>query len=263
MAKGFKKEKIVFNFNNMMESAIGAEHGVSHAEIDAIIPAINDAFSAIDEKKNLKKLGFAKLPYAVDHARELAAAADGIAKEFESFIVVGIGGSALGNIALHSALNHPYHNLLSYKARGNRPAIYVTDNIDPDRLRALFDAVDIKKSFFNVITKSGDTAETMATFFVFRDMLHKALKGKDVNKHIAATTSLTKGNLLKIAKDEGYALFDVPEDVGGRFSVLSSVGLLSLAASGVDIEELLAGARDMDEVCGDSDIWANPALLSA
>jgi len=263
MTKGFKKEKIVFNFGNMMDSAIGAAHGISHGDIEAIVPAINDAFCAIDEKKTAKKLGFTKLPYATQHAAELAAEAEKIAKKFDDFIVVGIGGSALGNIALHTALNHPYYNLLSRKERGNRPRIFVTDNIDPDRLNSLCDVLDLPKTFFNVITKSGDTAETMATYFVFRDRLLKKMKGKNIAQNIAATTSLTKGNLLKIAKQEGYQIFDIPEDVGGRFSVLTSVGLLSLAVSGIDIEELLAGARAMDEFCTSSDIWENPALLSA
>jgi glucose-6-phosphate isomerase len=263
MTKGFKKEKMIFNFGNMMESSIGAAHGISHGDIEAVVPAINDAFCAIDEKKNAKKLGFAKLPYESAHAAGIQLEAEKIAKSFDDFIVVGIGGSALGNIALHAACNHPYYNLLSRKDRGNRPRVFVTDNIDPDRLNGLLDVVDLPKTFFNVITKSGDTAETMATYFVFRDRLQKAMKGKKIAQNIAATTSLTKGNLLKIARAEGYKIFDIPEDVGGRFSVLTSVGLLSLAVSGIDIEELLAGARAMDEFCAGSDIWENPALLSA
>jgi len=247
----------------MMDKAIGAEHGVSQEELESIIPSINDAFAEIDGKKDSKELGFAKLPYETDNAKKIVEMGKEIAKRSNDFVVVGIGGSALGNIALHKALNHPWYNHLSKKDRNDRPRIFVTDNIDPDFLKSLFDVLDLEKTFFNVITKSGDTAETMSTFFVFMDHMKKTFKGKDISSHFTATTSLTKGNLLKIAQKEGFDILEIPDDVGGRFSVLSNVGLLSLATSGIDIEELLAGARDMDEFCNNSDIWENPALMSA
>jgi glucose-6-phosphate isomerase len=181
---------------------------------------------------------------------------------FENFVVVGIGGSALGNIALHSALNHPFYNLLTADKRGNRPRLFVPDNVDPDLIAGLLYVIDAEKTLFNVITKSGDTAETMANFLIFRQALSERL-GENYAEHIVATTDRSRGALRRIADQEGYQTFEVPEGVGGRFSVLSPVGLLSAAITGIDVRELLAGAAFADERCRVPDLWKNPAYLNA
>ena len=138
----------------------------------------------------------------------------------------------------------------------------MVDNVDPERMAALFDVIDVKKTVFNVITKSGSTSETMSQFLIIRDILKEKL-GDSYNEHIIATTDSSKGNLIKIAKEENFKLFYIPEGVGGRFSELCPVGLLPAAACGIDIEEMLAGAAFMDEKCKDSTLFENGPYMAA
>ena len=126
----------------------------------------------------------------------------------------------------------------------------------------MFDVVDIKNTVFNVVTKSGNTSETMAQFLIVRNMLKEAI-GEKYRERIIATTDAEKGSLIKIAREEGYRTFFIPAGVGGRFSELSPVGLLPAAVGGIDIEELLAGAAYMDELCSEDDVFKNPAYMAA
>src|SRR5258708_85472 len=144
------------------------EHGGTDAELRALGPKVAAAADGVGKAA----LGFRKLPYDLKLADELAVLGDEIQKRCESFVVVGIGGSALGNIALHSALNHPEYNQLPRPPRRG-PRLFMPDNIDPDRIAALLEIVDLDSTVFNVITKSGGTTETMSEFLVFRDALIK------------------------------------------------------------------------------------------
>lgn len=178
------------------------------------------------------------------------------------FVVLGIGGSALGNICLHAALNHPFYNYLTPKDRNNRPRLWVLDNIDPVRLEGLLDVLPLETSLFNVITKSGSTAETMGQFYYFYGKLVERLKDK-ASQHVVAVTDQAKGVLRKIADAEKFDTFVVPDGVGGRFSVMSPVGLYAAHATGIDIDGLLAGCAAMDQRCQSDDLWQNPALFNA
>jgi glucose-6-phosphate isomerase len=137
------------------------------------------------------------------------------------------------------------------------------ENVDPTTLAGLMDVIDFKRTMFNVITKSGGTIETMGNFMVLKKKLIEVVGAGNYKKHIVMTTDPAKGELRKIVNEEGYSSFDIPSEVGGRFSVLSAVGLLSAAVSGVNIKELLEGARWMDETSKNKDIWKNPACMSA
>jgi glucose-6-phosphate isomerase len=247
-----------YDFNNLMAERVG-EHGVTDAELKALGPKLDAASAAIEKAS----LGFRRLPYNARLADEVSALASGIQERCDNFVVVGIGGSALGNIALHSALNHPeYNHLIRPPRRG--PRLFVPDNVDPDRIAALLDAVDLDDTVFNVITKSGGTAETMSEFLVFRDGLIKKFGPKRSVEHMVITTDPEKGELREIVKRDGYASLPIPPDVGGRFSVLSAVGLLSAAVTGIDIHALLAGAAEMDALCKKSTkLWENPAVTGA
>lgn len=139
---------------------------------------------------------------------------------------------------------------------------FVEDNVDPERMLALLDVIDVKCTVFNVITKSGATSETMSQYLIIADILKKAV-GDEWNRHIIATTSEKKGNLIKLAKKEGFRTFYIPDGVGGRFSELCPVGLLPAAVLGIDIKGLLAGAAAMDKRCSDGDMRSNPALTAA
>jgi glucose-6-phosphate isomerase len=247
-----------YDFNNLMAERVG-EHGVADAELTALGPKLAMAADAIDKAP----LGFRKLPHDSKLADEIAILASEIQERCDNFVVVGIGGSALGNIALHSALNHPeYNHLVRPPRRG--PRLFVADNIDPDRIAGLLDAANLDNTVFNVITKSGGTAETMSEFLVFRDALIKKLGPERHTEHIVITTDPQKGELREIVKHFGYASLPIPSDVGGRFSVLSAVGLLSAAVTGIDIHKLLRGAAEVDAVCKKSKkLWENPALTGA
>lgn len=201
---------------------------------------------------------------------------------FDNLVVLGIGGSALGNIALQSALNPPTWNLLpSDGGAGSQPAsspptphrngaprTFIIDNVDPAHLGAHLDFIratdpKLERTLFNVISKSGETAETAAQFMTIRALLIDAL-GKDEHAdHIVAITDPAKGTMRSICDANGYATLPVPEGVGGRFSVLSPVGLFSAAMTGIDIKALLTGAAEMDDRCTNEDITQNPAAMLA
>ena len=136
------------------------------------------------------------------------------------------------------------------------------DNIDPDRFSGLIDIVKPEETLFNFITKSGTTVETMAQFLIIVKRLRDRL-GKDYKEHIITTTDSEKGTLREITRREGFRSFDIPSGVGGRYSVLTPVGLFSAAMSGVDIVSLLDGAAFMDKVCKSDNLWENPALMGA
>ena len=177
----------------------------------------------------------------------------------EYFVVLGIGGSALGPIAVQQALSHlRYNELPNSKRKG--PRFYVLDNVDPESMDALFQIIDPTKTVFNVITKSGGTSETMSQLLIVSDILH-SIYGDDISDHLVAITDESKGNLIKIAKMENLKTFYVPDGVGGRFSELCPVGILAAAVCGIDVVELLAGAAYMDEWCQEEDIAKNPAYM--
>ena len=176
---------------------------------------------------------------------------------FKTLVVLGIGGSSLGILSLNSALRTPY------PALEKEPRLVVLDNIDPVRIGSYLDALDPRETLLNVITKSGDTAETMSEFLVFRKWFTDSLGAKAARDHIIATTDKKKGALRKIANEEGYANFEVPDGVGGRFSVLTPVGLLPAALLGMDIRGLLTGAGAMDTRLSRGELMENPAYLGA
>jgi glucose-6-phosphate isomerase len=215
------------------------------------------------DKRKAGKMDFRDLPYnQKDIVKDLIDTANKIKDRFDAFVVLGIGGSALGPIAVQQALNHMHYNELSKEDRGGYPRLYVVDNVDPERMDALFDVIDIEKTAFNVITKSGSTSETMSQFLIIQDMLKTKL-GDKYQDHIIATTDAENGNLIKIAKQEGFKTFFIPRGVGGRFSELTPVGLLPAAVCGIDIEELLAGAAYADELSSVDNVYENMAYMAA
>jgi glucose-6-phosphate isomerase len=254
---------VKLNYNNMMEEFLGSE-GISKAELSAAAAWAKDCHAKVEAKRGTGMLGWMDSPYNQrDVVQRISQVATRIGKEFKTFVVLGIGGSALGPIAVFTALKHFYYNELPEKVR-KTPKFYVIDNVDPERMNALFDIIDIEETVFNVITKSGATSETMSQYLVIMDMLKaKYNNPRKARKHIIATTSEEKGNLIKLAQEEGFETFFIPEGVGGRFSELCPVGLLPAAATGIDIAAMLDGAREMDQLCKNDDLFSNPALMLA
>ncbi len=251
---------VTINYNNMMQHVLG-DKGIADSEIQSMEQFALKAFDTVEAGRGNDMQGWMDSPYDQDEVvKAIVKKAEEI-RNYDAFVVLGIGGSALGPIAVFQALKHLYYNELPREKR-NGPRFYVLDNVDPERMNALFDIIDVEKTIFNVITKSGATSETMSQYLIINDLLKKRL-GDKANKHIIATTSSSKGSLIGLAKEQGYDTFFIPEGVGGRFSELCPVGLLPAAVVGIDIAKMLEGAKHMDQVCRNKNLYSNPALMSA
>ncbi len=250
-------------WKNATAKIVGESNGISPRDIQDIDGEISSAHAAVTEQIKAGQLGYAALPTNTEYRKQVMDLVGRYRGNTTDMIVLGIGGSALGSLALQAALNPATYNLMSDRARGG-PRLFVLDNVDPalvgDTLKLL--GRRLKTTLVNVISKSGETAETASQFMIFREMLRKKI-GNDFASRIVATTDTEKGTLHEIAKADGYAMLPVPGDVGGRFSVLSPVGLFSAAMCGIDIDALLAGAAAMANRVTDGEWQNNPACVLA
>ena len=254
--------KIRLDFNNMMAEFVGEKEGYTDADLVNNANVAKSAFDGFNAIRGTGMTGWADLPYnQTEIVEDIIKTAENIRKNYKYFVVLGIGGSALGPIATFQALCHLHYNDLP-DAKRNAPKFYVEDNVDPERMEALLDVINVEETMFNVITKSGATSETMTQYLIIMKMLKDKL-GDKAKDHMIATTSANKGNLIKIAKEEDLKTFYIPDGVGGRFSELCPVGLLPAAVLGIDIKEFLKGAEYMDKLCQTGDVNSNPALASA
>jgi glucose-6-phosphate isomerase len=231
---------------------------VTDADWEAMRGRFRGAHAAVRGKHARGTLGFVDLP--TDHAllAQTTAFAERARGRYTDVLLLGIGGSALGPIALRTALRPPAWNALPDDRRGGHPRLHVLDNVDPDTIGATVAALDLARTVVLVVSKSGGTAETMAQYLLVRRALDEAL-GARAREHLVFVTDPEKGSLRPIARAEGLAALDIPANVGGRFSVLSPVGLLPAALIGIDVAGLLAGAAEMRERCQGDDLAANPA----
>ena len=225
--------KVSFDHTNLVE----VEGGISEAELGELSPRLEAAASELLENPP----GFFSLPETADPSPSKALAEEVRALGATDFVHVGIGGSALGPIALQRALNHPYYNALS--DRGG-PRVHFAENTDPTTLSAILDVADLENTWVNVVTKSGSTAETMANFLVVRKSLIDALGEDRYAERVVFTTDPEEGYLNRISAREGMRTLHIPPDVGGRFSVLTPVGLFPAAVAGLDADALLRGAAE-------------------
>jgi len=257
------RSRLGIDYTGMMNS-LQNPSGVTKAELLSLQNVLDQAQTSLETRWEAGELDFSKLLDSMKaQVPEIIKYADTAASKFENFVVLGIGGSALGPLAVHQALNHYYYNELPPERRGYRPRLYVVDNIDPVRFRELLQMLDPSKTLFNVISKSGNTSETMAQFLIVRDSLRRVC-GDNYAEHIVVTTDKEKGNLLPIALKEGFQRFVIPVGVGGRFSELTPVGLLAAAICGIDIDQLLEGALSMDQWIRETQgVFSNPAQLRA
>ncbi|MFT5151947.1 MAG: glucose-6-phosphate isomerase, partial [Planctomycetota bacterium] len=252
-------DRIHLDYTNVLADVVGPEHGLTEEELAGMSESCAEALAAVQARRK-RDLRWMDLPYQTEVHDAILAYADETLGRFENIVVLGIGGSALGNRALHTALSSPYHDLVG---PAGHPRLFVLDNVDPDLVGEFLDTIDPTTCLFNVISKSGSTAETMSQFLIFRQELIQRIGEEAARDHIVVTTDAEKGVLRPIVEEEGYRSFVVPDGVGGRFSVLAPVGLLSSALVGIDIKGILAGAAAMDERCKNSDLFENPALLYA
>jgi glucose-6-phosphate isomerase len=243
-----------FDFSGAFAENIGNEHGITSDDIKRILPTLQNI--RID-------FPFIRLASDKQLVNDIKYAADQVRCKFQNLVVLGIGGSALGLKTLAQAILPPYFNMLDTKSRGGAPRLFVCDNIDPDHFSALTKMLDWKETCVNVISKSGKTIETLAQFYIIRDILIKKLSARRWKEHTIITTDQNSGPLRTIAGEEKIPTFPVPQDISGRYSVLSAVGLFPAACAGIDIHSLLSGAADMANTCKDPNIENNPALKNA
>lgn len=256
-------ETIKFDFTGVFEDVIGGENGLSRAELDAQIDKAGAAHEKLAQTRSRGEIGFYDLADETGQIEKIQDMAKRVQSRYENLLVLGIGGSALGMRCLAQALLSPYYNSLPARGRNGCPKLYVCDNIDPDYFEPLFELLDWKQTCVNVISKSGRTTETMAQFFLVKDILVKKFGRDGWRDHVIVTTDPNTGPLRRIAREENLASLPVPINVGGRFSVLSPVGLLPAACCGININELLEGASDMVRRCSEPNIDNNPAYMNA
>ena len=235
--------------------------GPDAAALDALGPKLNAAVQAFEARVQEGVLGFRDLEaQAGERARVLDWAATA-RRGLDDVVVLGIGGSALGAVCLRTALLPRDWNARSADQRDGRPRLHVLDNVDPRSVAGLLELLDLARTRVLVVSKSGSTAETMAQYLLLRDRL--ATQGLSAREHLAFITDPEKGALRKVAAAEGIPAFEVPPNVGGRFSVLSPVGTVPAALLGLDVQALIDGARAMRDRCTSPQLRENPALAFA
>jgi glucose-6-phosphate isomerase len=247
------------DFSDMMGDIVAG--GLSATDWAAAPAAFTSAHTTFGKRYAAGELGFLSLPDDValhKQSTDFAARAKG---KFDDVVVLGIGGSALGPIALRTALLAPDWNALSDTERRGNPRLHVLDNVDPHTIVALLDRLNLERSLFVVISKSGGTAETMAQYLVVEDRLKKGTR--DAKEHLVFVTDPKNGALRAISNAERIPALDIPPAVGGRYSVLTPVGILPAALAGMDTAQLLAGAHDIAKQCTSETLAKNPAGLFA
>lgn len=257
---------IVLDYADLLDERV--KDGIPAASLETrFSDRFADALRTFEEWRAEGRLGFLDLPDDPALDLEVGAAVARWIDDVDDVVLVGIGGSALGAVVLRDALAGLRWNA-SERVRGGRPRLHVVDNPDPDTVRALLDDLDPTRTAVNVVSKSGSTAETMAVFLVVRAWLQGAvdagsMRSGELEARILVTTDPEKGALRPWAADRGVDTLPVPENVGGRFSVLSAVGLVPAAVLGVELGALRRGAREMRDRCLNSELLDNPAGLLA
>ena len=231
---------IAFDFTNMMAGALPAGAGITRAEWEAAATPFAAAHRAVHTRT--ADLGFLTVPENETLLTQSLAVADAAVGRFDDVLLLGIGGSALGPIALRTALCPPHWNALPAEARGGRPRLHVLDNVDPATIAATLARLTLARTLVLVVSKSGGTVETMAQYLIVREALAQALGEAAAREHLVFVTDPEVGALRRLARSEGIRTVDVPPNVGGRFSVLAPVGILPAALLGIDVRALLAGA---------------------
>ncbi len=252
--------KVTFDYS-------AAKSFLADTEIEMIEKAVEGAKEVLLNKTGAGNdfLGWIDLPvnYDKDEFARIKKAAEKIQGDTEVLLVIGIGGSYLGARAAIEFLRHSFYNSVSKEVRKTPEIYYVGNNISSTYISSLIDVIGNRDFSINIISKSGTTTEPAIAFRVFKKLLTEKHGKAEAAKRIYATTDKAKGALKNLATEEGYESFVVPDDVGGRFSVLTAVGLLPIAVSGADITSLMEGAAAMRERCLKEAFASNDALLYA
>ena len=252
--------KIKFDYSN-------AKDFIRDHEIDMIEKQVADAKEYLLSRKGPGNdfLGWIDLP--VDYDKEefarIKKAAEKIKSDSDVLVVIGIGGSYLGSRAVIEGLSNNFNNKLDKEVRKAPEVYFAGHNISGTYVKQLIDVIGDRDFSVNVISKSGTTTEPGIAFRIFKKLLKDKYGKEEANKRIYATTDKARGALKTLATDEGYETFVEPDDVGGRFTVLTAVGLLPIAAAGIDIDEFVKGFQDGREMFLNAPFNENPAMLYA
>ncbi|MDW7683843.1 MAG: glucose-6-phosphate isomerase [Bacillota bacterium] len=240
---------------------------ISERELDYLQPKVDVVHELLESGQGPGSEYAGWLNWPKTHDREEAARLKSVAAKVreraEVFIVIGIGGSYLGARSALSLLTHTFANQLSRERRGGPEIYFAGHNVSPAYLTHLLDVVGGRELYINVVSKSGTTLEPALAFRVFRRLLEKRYGREEAKNRIIATTDREKGALKKLADREGYETFVVPDEVGGRYSVLTPVGLLPIAVGGINIDEMMSGAAEAMELYRVGDLGSNPAYRYA
>jgi len=250
------------NYARMLQERLDGVHGLAPPRLDALVRRFPEVHGELLARRTEGEYGFYHLPEASDTVAAIRRFSEGLGQAHEDVLVLGIGGSALGTRALLDAIRGRDWNQRSDEAREYFPRVTVLDNVDPAAIGAALQRLDPRRTLVNVISKSGNTAETLAQYLVVRAWLREAL-GDGASRHLVFTTDPESGALREMATTAGVASLEVPPAIGGRFSVLSPVGLLPLALAGIEIDELLGGAGEAVRRAESDDLRENPAALYA
>jgi glucose-6-phosphate isomerase len=244
---------INLDFSFMLAEAIGGK-GLKERDLEGIG---EKALSALKELKGRKMAETEFMDLPREDTSAIKKEAERLKKISGYFLLLGIGGSALGPKCILEGLR-PFNNQI----KDSSPEVFIYDNVDPSTLSSILSLLDLKRTAVNVISKSGSTAETAAGFMIAYEEMRKAL-GDKADERFVLTTDPEKGELRRLAREKNLASLSIPPGVGGRYSVLSAVGLLLAELIGIDSDEFLAGARDIEAACFREDMHQNPALLFA
>lgn len=252
---------IQFDSKNLLADMVGKEHGVTRSEIERSESKALKALRTLRRQSEAGLYGFPHLPFQDTAIRAVTRYAGEVNGTYDTVCVVGIGGSALGVWALDCGIRGPHPVQGAHTPQ--HPRLVILDNVDPSFTAQALDSMDPRKTLVVVIAKSGGTAETVSTFLIVREWMERALGRRKAAARITAVTTEGKGDLFELARAERYRTFGIPENVGGRFSVLTPVGLVPAALAGIDIRKLARGAARMTHFCWQPDLEENIALRAA
>ena len=250
---------LTLDYTNCLAEAIGATHGLTKSEVDTLVAKFPKHHENIDEQRANGECAFFDLPH--QDTAEVKAALKKHQGKWDNLVLIGSGGSALTAHALLAALGHGAYNHLDPKARKGAPRVFLVHNPDPRHVSDLFEIIDLKKTLFQVVGRSGATPETIALWLWLQDLLRKKVAKTAPQAQVIFSTDREKGALSDIAKQEKLDLLHVPGNLPGRFGALGSTGLFLAGMCGFDIGKLLAGAADMDKRCRHGEPLRNPAYM--
>lgn len=251
-------QMIKYDISNCLETSIGDQFGITDGDVSQWNDAFNKARQQIEMWRDDETYGFIDLPANTDQLGPIETALAALPEGVDTLLHIGIGGSSLGPIAIQQILD----NRLTTKQPTRFNNVVIQENVDPEGFALRLDEIDMSRTAVNVVSKSGGTIETLACFSAALDRLKK-IHGESAGKRVIVCTENQNGVLAGTANEIGAHTITLPHNVGGRFSVLSAVGLLPAMAMGVDVRELLAGANAMREQCLAAESAQDPCFLAA